>query len=73
MQTIKVGDAVEWRWGRSKAQGTVKRRFTNDVTRQIKGKRITRKADRGEPAFLIGQADGGRVLKSQSEVTKADD
>ncbi len=73
MQTIKVGDAVEWRWGRSRARGTVGKRFTDDVTRQIKGKTIKRKADSGEPAFLIDQADGGRVLKSQSEVKKTDD
>jgi hypothetical protein len=73
MQTIKVGNAVEWTWGRSKARGKVEARFTRDVTRTIKGKRIKRKADGQEPAFLIRQTDGARVLKSQSEVEKTDD
>jgi hypothetical protein len=73
MQTIKVGNAVEWTWGRSKAQGKVEALFTRDVTRKIKGKQIKRKADQKEPAFLIRQKTGARVLKSQSEVEKTDD
>ncbi|MDE1157825.1 MAG: DUF2945 domain-containing protein [Neorhizobium sp.] len=73
MQTIKTGNAVEWRWGRSKAEGDVEQRFTRDVTRTIKGKTIKRKADRQEPAFLIRQKNGARVLKSQSEVEKTDE
>lgn len=70
MQKISVGNTVEWRWGQSRAEGKVTRKFTHDVERQIKGKVIKRKADAGEPAFLIRQADGDRVLKSQSELRK---
>lgn len=71
MQTIRVGNEVEWKWGRSKAKGKVAEKFTKDVTRTIKGKSIKRKADRNEPAFLIKQESGDRVIKSQSEVKKA--
>lgn len=70
MQTIRVGNEVEWKWGRSKAQGKVARKFTSDVERQIKGKTIKRKAGPDEPAFLIRQENGDRVLKSQSELSK---
>ncbi|AYD02072.1 DUF2945 domain-containing protein [Neorhizobium sp. NCHU2750] len=71
MQKIQVGTNVEWTWGRSRAQGKVTRTFTADVTRKIKGKTISRKADRDKPAFLIEQEDGDRVLKSQSEIRRA--
>lgn len=70
MQKIQVGNEVEWRWGRSRAEGEVTRKFTRDVERRIKGKTIKREADDKEPAFLIRQEDGDRVLKSQSEVKK---
>lgn len=72
MQKISVGNDVEWSWGRSRAEGTVTRKFTRDVERQIKGKTIRRHADQAEPAFLVKQEDGARVLKSQSELRKTD-
>jgi len=73
MQKIQVGNEVEWKWGRSKAEGKVTQKFTEDVERRIKGKTIKRKADDTEPAFLIKQDDGDSVLKSQSEVKKTHD
>jgi hypothetical protein len=72
MQKINVGNEVEWKWGRSTAEGRVTRKFTDDVERKIKGKTVKRKADSKEPAFLISQEDGDRVLKSQSELKKID-
>ncbi|SFB53103.1 hypothetical protein SAMN03159496_04766 [Rhizobium sp. NFR07] len=73
MQKIQVGNDVEWKWGRSKAEGKVTQKFTEDVERQIKGKVIKRKADGKEPVFLIEQEDGDRVLKSQSELRRSHD
>lgn len=70
MQKIAKGDNVEWKWGASKAEGTASEKFTSDVERTIKGTRVKRKADKDEPAFLIKQEDGDRVLKSQSELKK---
>lgn len=45
--------------------------FTEEVTRTIKGKEIKRKASKDEPAYLVEQEDGGRALKSHSELRKA--
>lgn len=70
MDKVKKGDQVTWNWGRGTADGTVTDTFTDDVTRTIKGKKIKRKADDREPAYLIKQEDGDRVLKSASEVHK---
>lgn len=67
---IKKGDEVSWTWGKGKAEGEVKQRFTYDVERKIKGKTIKRKAERDEPAVLIEQENGAKVLKSTSEVHK---
>jgi hypothetical protein len=71
MQKISTGNTVEWKWGRSVAKGEVTQEFTRDVERQIKGKTIKRKANAEEPAFLIRQEDGDRVLKSRSELRKS--
>lgn len=73
MQKIQVGNNVEWMWGRGKGEGKATRKFTSDVERTIKGKKIRRKADGSEPAFLVEQDSGGRVLKSQSELEKSHD
>jgi hypothetical protein len=73
MQKIQVGTDVEWTWGSSKAEGKVTQKFTDDVERKIKGKVIKRKADSKEPAFLVKQENGDRVLKSQSELRRAHD
>ncbi len=66
---IHIGDEVEWNWGSSTATGTVRERFTSRVTRTIDGKGVTRNATEDEPAYLITQEDGSRVLKSASELS----
>ncbi len=73
MRKIRAGTKVEWTWGANHAEGKVEKTFTDDVSRKIKGKVIKRKADEKEPAFLIRQKDGDRVLKSRSEVRPAND
>ena len=65
-----VGTEVEWDWGNGTGTGTVQESFTEEVTRTINGNEVTRKADDENPAYLIGQSDGSRVLKSHSELTK---
>ena len=67
----KVGDAVRWKWGSGTAEGRITERFTETVTRRIKGSEIKRNASPDEPAFLIEQADGSEVLKSGSEIDMA--
>lgn len=43
----------------------------HQVTRTIKGSEITRNADDANPAYLVRQEDGDRVLKSHSELSPA--
>ncbi len=70
MKKLKKGDAVTWNWGRGQAEGEVAAVFTEKVTQKIKGKAITRNADEDEPAYTVVQEDGGKALKSGSELTK---
>ncbi len=71
MATYSTGDTVSWTWGSGTATGTITEAFTDTVTRTIKGTEVTRNASDEEPAYLIEQEDGDRVLKSASEIQKA--
>jgi len=65
---IHIGDTVEWNWGNGTGSGEVTERFTSKVTRTIDGTEVTRDASEDEPAYMIEQSDGDRVLKSASEL-----
>jgi hypothetical protein len=71
MPKYNKGDTVEWNWGSGTGTGTVQESFTEKVTRTIKGNEVTRNADADNPAYLIEHDDGERVLKSESELSKA--
>ncbi|WP_298429642.1 DUF2945 domain-containing protein [uncultured Jannaschia sp.] len=71
MADINVGDKVKWNWGNGEGTGKVTERFTDKVTRTIDGNEVTRNASNDEPAFMIEQDDGDRVLKSGSELSQA--
>lgn len=62
---------VEWDWGGGTGEGKVREVFTEPVSRTIKGSEVTRNATEDNPAYLIEQHDGDRVLKSHSELRKA--
>ena len=66
---MRKGSKVSWRWGAHTAHGKIVERFTSKVTRTIKGSEVTRQASRKEPACLIEQDDGDKVLKSRSELS----
>ena len=68
---ISVGDDVKWKWGSGWGHGAVTQIYTSDVTKEIKGTEVTRTASDDEPAYLIEQEDGDRVLKSASEIEAA--
>ena len=70
MAGYKTGTTVTWKWGNGTASGDITERFTQDVTRTIKGNEVTRKASQDEPAYMIEQDDGDKVLKSHSEVSR---
>jgi len=65
---FRKGSKVRWTWGAREAHGKIIERFTTRVTRTIKGTDVTREASRREPAYLIEQEDGDKVLKSRSEL-----
>ena len=71
MQTYRKGTKVQWKWGNGHGTGTVEESFTEDAQRQIKGQTVKRKASKDDPAYLIEQDDGDRVLKGHSELSKA--
>jgi len=66
---IHIGDTVEWNWGNGTGTGKVKERFTEKVTRTIEGTEVTRNASEEEPAYLIEQDSGDKVLKSVTELS----
>lgn len=68
---FRKGAKVRWKWGAHHAEGKVAERFTRDVTRTIEGEKVKRTASEAEPAYLIVQEHGGRVLKSRSEFERA--
>jgi hypothetical protein len=71
VQKHGVGSQVEWNWGGGTGKAKVEEVFTSKVTRTIKGTEVTRDASEDEPAYMLRQDDGDRVLKSHSELRKA--
>lgn len=68
---FRKGSKVRWQWGSGMATGKIVERFIKPVSRTIKGTEVKRDASAKEPAYLIEQEDGDRVLKSRSELTSA--
>ena len=71
IMSFHVGDKVKWDWGNGTGTGEITERFESDVTRTIKGSEVSRNASKDEPAFLIKQDDGDKVLKSVTEIDHA--
>ena len=69
MDTPNKGDKVSWKYGKSKAEGTVAEVHKDDVKRTVQGAAIKRKGSAKEPALVIKQGSK-KVVKSSSEVTK---
>jgi len=67
---LRKGSNVTRIWDAHEAHGKVVEIFTRRVQRTIAGARIVRNATPEERAYFIEQADGGRVLKSQSELRR---
>ncbi len=69
--SIREGTEVSWSWSGSTASGTVVEIHRERVTRTLGGSEITRNGSADDPAYLIEQDDGSRVLKLRSEVGRA--
>jgi DNA replication initiation complex subunit (GINS family) len=66
--SFKSGQAVKWNWGSGTAEGKVKEKFERRVQRTIKGSKVVKNGTQDNPAYLIEQEDGGKVLKRGSEL-----
>ncbi|WP_230280196.1 DUF2945 domain-containing protein [Croceicoccus sp. Ery15] len=71
-KSFRVNQHVQWSWGNGTGKGQIRERFEGDVERTIKGSTITRHGSSDNPAYLIEQEDGDKVLKLGSELEKAD-
>lgn len=71
MKHYAINTEVEWEWGNGSATSNIREKFTSDVERTIKGSSVKREASDSDPAYLIEQDDGSKVLKSHSEITKS--
>jgi hypothetical protein len=65
---MKKGSQVEWKWGNGTAHGKVVEVHDQPVEKTIKGEKIKRNGSADNPALLIEQEDGDRVLKLKSEL-----
>ncbi len=69
--SFRTGQHVQWSWGSGTATGRIAERFERKVQRTIKGSRIRRNGTADNPAYLIEQEDGDKVLKRGSELEAA--
>jgi len=69
--TYREGANVRWKWGNGSATGKIVERFERRVQRTLDGSKIVRNGTADNPAYLIEQDDGDRVLKRGSELEKA--
>lgn len=70
-KSFPTNTEVQWNWGDGTATGKVREVFRDPVSRTIDGTEVKRDADEDNPAYLLEQADGTRVLKSHSELQRA--
>jgi len=68
---IRKGTEVRWDWGKGTATGIVEEIYKSDVKKTINGSKVKRNASQSDPAYLIKQDDGQKVLKSANEVSRA--
>jgi hypothetical protein len=66
---MKKGEKVTWNWGKSEAEGKIVKKHDEPVTKTIKGTKVKRNATKDNPAYEIEQENGGKVLKSGSEIS----
>ena len=68
---MRKGTTVNWKYGTGTATGKIESVHKESITRTLKGSEITRNGTTADPALLIVQANGDRVLKLKSEVKAA--
>ena len=69
--SFQAGQKVAWNWRSGRGAPKSVERFERQVERTIKGSTIKRNGSADDPAYLIEQDDGDRVLKLGSELDAA--
>lgn len=67
---VRTGSPVAWDWGNGTATGKVTEIYDQKITKEIKGTQVTRNGTQDNPAYLIEQEDGTKVLKLRSELNQ---
>ncbi|WP_418317146.1 DUF2945 domain-containing protein [Piscinibacter sakaiensis] len=62
---------VQWDWGGGTGEGYVRGVFREKVSEVLKGSKVTRNGSDQDPAYLIEQDDGDKVLKLHSELRRS--
>ena len=70
--SFQTNQYVQWNWGNGKGKGQIEDRFEREVTRTLQGTEVTKDGDKDNPAYLIKQEDGDKVLKRGSELEAQD-
>ena len=68
---MRKGTTVSWKYGTGTATGKIESVHKEAITRTIKGSEIHRNGTADNPALVIVQENGDRVLKLKSEVKAA--
>lgn len=70
---IHIGTTVSWKWQSGTATGKVIKVFRDRVTLKLNSTDVTKNGTEDNPAILIEQESGARVLKLASEVSLSSD
>lgn len=65
---IREGSPVSWDWVNGTAIGKVQSIHREEITKEIKGSKVTRNGTQDNPAYSIKQEDGTEVIKLRSEL-----
>lgn len=68
MGKFKRGKNVAWKWPPGYVTGIVLEIYFESVSREIKGKKVTRHGSKENPAYLLLTKKGVHVLKLESEL-----
>jgi hypothetical protein len=68
---MRKGTKVSWKYGVGSATGKIESIHKEPITQKIKGHDIHRNGSADDPALVIVQDNGNKVLKLQSEVKAA--
>ncbi len=66
--SFRKGAKVHWTWADDTAHGRIEERFERRVQRTFKGTKVVRNGSAANPAYLIVQKDGTKLLKLGKEL-----